>query len=300
MDLNGSVRYRFGMFVRLTIQGALVALITALPTLAEARFFRSEQVPNGQRLDCSLCHIASNGDGPRNEFGTQIEEVGLDGNGEVQNQSVVWAELYMLDADGDGFTNGYELGDPDGEWSTGDNDPSVDASFPGDPDSVPCGNGSVHPDEECDGEDFADATCESLGFAGGDLACNADCTLDTSACMAAPDMGMGGMSDVGQDADDAGTIPGSDGGSTSPQNDTGQSTTGQTNQNGGPSGNGNPHPYFDNPPPTGDSGSGCGGSLEVRENSADAAAATMDAGATDASMLLLLPLLGLRRRRRRG
>ena len=45
-----------------------------------------------------------------------------------------------------------------------------------------CGDGIRHCSEECDGGDFANATCGSLGYTGGLLACNSDCHLDTSAC----------------------------------------------------------------------------------------------------------------------
>ncbi|MCR9163314.1 MAG: lamin tail domain-containing protein [Nannocystaceae bacterium] len=45
-----------------------------------------------------------------------------------------------------------------------------------------CGNGVLDMDEECDALDLDGATCDSLGFAGGTLACAADCTYDTSGC----------------------------------------------------------------------------------------------------------------------
>lgn len=168
---------------------ALAALILALPDTVEAREERSEQVPNGQKLDCNLCHTMGGGSA-RNPFGTQIEMMGLSGVGGIETQEVEWAAIYNLDADGDGFTNGYELGDPDGVWVPTDNDPAVDPSLPGDVMSVPCPNGSVHPDEDCDGADLNDQTCLSLGFTGGVLSCAADCTFDTSQCMAPefPDM----------------------------------------------------------------------------------------------------------------
>ncbi|HEV8323189.1 MAG TPA: hypothetical protein VG389_16355 [Myxococcota bacterium] len=47
-----------------------------------------------------------------------------------------------------------------------------------------CGNGAIEGSEACDGANLAGATCASLGmgFDGGTLACNADCTYDTAAC----------------------------------------------------------------------------------------------------------------------
>ncbi|MBU1413218.1 hypothetical protein KKC22_17040, partial [Myxococcota bacterium] len=46
-----------------------------------------------------------------------------------------------------------------------------------------CGNAVIEGSELCDGAALGDATCESQGFAGGTLACLADCTgYDTAAC----------------------------------------------------------------------------------------------------------------------
>ena len=45
-----------------------------------------------------------------------------------------------------------------------------------------CGNGIIEaPAERCEGTDFGGTTCESLGYAGGNLACNG-CQLDTQGC----------------------------------------------------------------------------------------------------------------------
>ena len=53
---------------------------------------------------------------------------------------------------------------------------------------VCCGNGVQESGEDCDGSDYAQAQCSSLGrgFIGGTLACNVDCTYDTSACTLPP------------------------------------------------------------------------------------------------------------------
>jgi hypothetical protein len=59
-----------------------------------------------------------------------------------------------------------------------------------------CGDDHVDEGEECDGTMLGGATCESLGFAKGDLACT-QCHLDTSACN-----GCGnGVIDDGEDCD---------------------------------------------------------------------------------------------------
>ncbi|WP_437642263.1 DUF4215 domain-containing protein [Sorangium sp. So ce854] len=45
-----------------------------------------------------------------------------------------------------------------------------------------CGNGVAELDEACDGADLRGATCESLGFDGGELRCTPGCTADASGC----------------------------------------------------------------------------------------------------------------------
>jgi hypothetical protein len=45
-----------------------------------------------------------------------------------------------------------------------------------------CGDGVVQGDEECDGDDLGDATCESLGRWFGVVACTDACTLDATGC----------------------------------------------------------------------------------------------------------------------
>jgi hypothetical protein len=45
-----------------------------------------------------------------------------------------------------------------------------------------CGDQTIDADEECDGSQLGDASCESLGFEGGLLGCTSLCTLDTSDC----------------------------------------------------------------------------------------------------------------------
>lgn len=61
-----------------------------------------------------------------------------------------------------------------------------------------CGNGTIDPGEECDRADLGGSTCGSEGFAGGVLACGADCTIDIGACYPARfvDHGDGTVSDL--------------------------------------------------------------------------------------------------------
>jgi hypothetical protein len=258
----------------------LFGLTILAPSIASAHEFRLEQIPNGGQLDCTLCHNASAGGGPRNVFGMQVENEGLDGEGAIEEQNVVWEQLYDLDADGDGFTNGFELGDPDGTWEFG-TEPDFGPSLPQDPESVPCGSGNLHPDEECDGDEYADdATCVSLGFTGGMIACNADCTFDTSGCTGTPDAGM---SDMGASADAGSTVPdASSQDMAAATGDTGGSA--QEEEEEESSGWG---PYYDNPPPPPPEGA-CAGEIETPDTGADAG---MQVG-------FLLLLVGWFRRRR--
>ena len=103
---------------------------------AEARGFRVAMVPNAEAVGagCNLCHVSGGGT-PHNEFGHDVEALVT-----VNGREVFWTpELAALDSDGDGFTNGQELGDPEGTWEPGD-DPPGDAAgvtHPGDPESRP-------------------------------------------------------------------------------------------------------------------------------------------------------------------
>lgn len=45
-----------------------------------------------------------------------------------------------------------------------------------------CGDGVRQSGETCDGTDLGVATCETVGYTGGQLACRADCTIDPGGC----------------------------------------------------------------------------------------------------------------------
>lgn len=79
---------------------------------------------------------------------------------------------------GDGMVEGAEECDEAGE------SPSCDADC-----TIPmCGDGLLNAaaGEECDGTDFGDTTCQSEGFASGELACDEQCAVDTSGCSLLP------------------------------------------------------------------------------------------------------------------
>ncbi len=66
-----------------------------------------------------------------------------------------------------------------------------------------CGNSVLEPGEECDQEDLGGATCESLGFFGGQLLCDVSCLLDTSNCLLLPPTCGNGELDPDEECDGA-------------------------------------------------------------------------------------------------
>lgn len=105
--------------------------------MLSARSFRVSQIPNGSVYSCNTCHSGGGGSA-RNAFGLEIENNFLDAPGASGN--VEWGpELASLDSDGDGFTNGEELQDPEGTWTPGDPNPGDPAlvTSPGDPGDFP-------------------------------------------------------------------------------------------------------------------------------------------------------------------
>jgi len=122
--------------------------------LAMARDFRVNLIPNGQVFSCNTCH-QSGGGSPRNPFGLAV--------GAITGTSGVafWsAALAAQDSDGDGFTNGEELGDPDGD---GTPIAGVQVTNPGNPSSRP----TVPPIELAGLELLPGGTTLTLSWTGG-------------------------------------------------------------------------------------------------------------------------------------
>ena len=114
---------------------AVAACLLASSAPSQARSFRQNEVPNGTLLGCDTCHIVPGG--PLNAFGDdceQSQEIPGDGASPVR-----WELIYNLDSDGDGWANGYELGDPDGQWRPFEPDPPYQSN-PADPGSTPPGD----------------------------------------------------------------------------------------------------------------------------------------------------------------
>ncbi|MFA6232721.1 MAG: FlgD immunoglobulin-like domain containing protein [Bacteroidota bacterium] len=115
-----------------------VLLAVASSTFIVARAFRVGQIPNGTKNACANCHLNPAGGGPRTLFGTEIENNFLSASGSAGQ--VQWGPaLAALDSDGDGFTNGQELQDPEGIWAIGQPAPGNPAlvTKPGDATDFP-------------------------------------------------------------------------------------------------------------------------------------------------------------------
>jgi hypothetical protein len=102
-----------------------IFLLVIFTVSLSARSFRVSQIPNGNKFSCQTCHVSPAGGDERNAFGKLVEKrflTSLTGN-------VIWGpELASLDADGDGVTNGQELLDPFGIWTSGSPNPGNSSS----------------------------------------------------------------------------------------------------------------------------------------------------------------------------
>ena len=132
-----------------------VLLFALAPTTALALPAFPNQIPNGGTNSCATCHINPAGGGATNDFGTDVDA-------NIVGGVVQWNELFNIDSDGDGQTNGQELQDPCGTWSQGDADPAGDVSAPGDDSDVL----GAPPDNTCEGVEPApppEGGCSSTG-----------------------------------------------------------------------------------------------------------------------------------------
>ncbi len=107
-------------------------------TTVISRGFRVSEIPNGNVNNCANCHVNPSGGGTRDNFGKLVGQKFLTEQSSAGH--VMWGPLLAsLDADNDGVTNGEELQDPFGIWSTGDPNPGSSAlvTKPGDASSNP-------------------------------------------------------------------------------------------------------------------------------------------------------------------
>lgn len=201
---------------------SLATLVAALflATDAEARTFRVDQVPNGAEFGCGLCHNNAAGGGLRTGFGEQVFQ-SLDA-GNRASAAVDWSAIYDQDGDSDGYSNGLELGDPDGTWMIGDPDPAT-FTDPSDRTSTPCGDGILNGNEECDGDPMG-ATCDDMSLGpGGMVTCSELCRLDFSMCEGFEATNNSTNNDTGNNStnNDTGNNPTNNDPGNDPGNDTG-------------------------------------------------------------------------------
>ncbi len=180
----------------------IMLLGLAISTPAFARSHRVAQIPHGASFGCTSCHGTASGGGTFTGFGSSTVGA-LVGDGPTSGQDIEWAQIYDVDSDRDGFTNGEELGDPDGTWRTGDPNPPGLFFHPGDDSKHPvgsCGDGRVTPPEECDLDNTRGLSCINLGLDPGVLSCDSECLYIKDLCgtnAETPDAGM----DTGTQAD---------------------------------------------------------------------------------------------------
>lgn len=131
----------FSFFVAITL-----VLASMAATSAAAFSTYQSRVPNGSVARCGTCHTNANVGGEGwNDFGKDllledpdVEEADLESNNQNINydQIPAWsANLCGLDSDGDGQSNGEELGDPACSWVFGESTAfprTTDISNPGD------------------------------------------------------------------------------------------------------------------------------------------------------------------------
>lgn len=89
----------------------LLPLVFASGALAHSTWVR--HVPNGTAVSCQTCH-GTGGSTTFNAFGLTFRTATNAGS-----ETTAWATLFDQDADEDGQTNGEELGDPCGVYTSG-------------------------------------------------------------------------------------------------------------------------------------------------------------------------------------
>ena len=107
------------------------SLVSVMSSPAFALSFYTKYVPNSAVYGCETCHVSTD---PAiwNDFGKDVR----------WNLVVLkpdWETLCPMDSDGDGFTNGEELLDPDCLWQKDDPPPGdpAEVTHPGEADSKP-------------------------------------------------------------------------------------------------------------------------------------------------------------------
>lgn len=159
------------MSVRMVQRSAPVGLCLFLlaGAVAPAHAFSTypTRIPNGRVNNCLNCHLTAQGGTARNSFGNDTRATRT---GALPN----WPALHSLDSDGDGFTNGEELGDPCGVWRTGTQPMFTAVTLPADANSFP----AEHTNQNCG--TASSGTGSSSGSGGESGATSSDSASSTS------------------------------------------------------------------------------------------------------------------------
>jgi hypothetical protein len=92
--------------------GTVIALLS-FAALANASSDFPTGIPNGTIVGCDNCHVSVN-PVQLNDFGNLFP-----GAQQPADVAALWVQFAKADTDGDGATNGLELGDPCGTWQPG-------------------------------------------------------------------------------------------------------------------------------------------------------------------------------------
>jgi hypothetical protein len=176
------------MVSRFSLALLSASLFASIASVAEARPFRVDEIPNGTRFDCRNCH--NDDDGATNTPFLSDVRSSLMGS-PIQEAHVTWGPtLCNIDSDGDGWSNAYELGDDNCVWTQGASPAGPARSNPGDRKSHPppiCHNGKLEEGEDCDANTQLFFDCGDVSAGKGKLVCDfSKCDYDYSGCTEPP------------------------------------------------------------------------------------------------------------------
>ncbi len=142
----------------LTTARVVTVTILAVAPAALAHNSYVNDIPNGSDFRCETCHAPDGNYADFNAFGNAFRtQMRLT---DPPSTVGAWAALFDADADGDGQSNGEELGDPCGIFANGGTPArSVDISHPGNMQSR--ATNPKFPDEDAD--DVSDA-CDNCPY----------------------------------------------------------------------------------------------------------------------------------------
>ena len=134
-----------------SLSTAALAALTLAPSPAAARIGFPNNIPNGNTFSCVACHNSSSG-GAAAGWNALGDTIFVENGGTADDPPSLpldagdpafsfWNDAICNDdSDGDGATNGEELGDPDCVWVRGQAPDSTEGiTDPSDPDDTPAG-----------------------------------------------------------------------------------------------------------------------------------------------------------------